>query len=51
MSDLENLDFESETVCPNCGHFCEGESECPNCGAVLETDDDELDGFQEDEES
>lgn len=46
----EDLDFEeSETVCPNCGHYCEGESDCPNCGAILEMDD-EFGGFQEEEE-
>ena len=49
MAELDDLDFDNETVCPNCGHFRDGESECPNCGAILESDD-EMDGFQEEEE-
>ena len=47
----EELDFEKEEICPNCGQFTEGESVCPHCGAVLTEEDDELEGFQEDEDS
>ncbi len=46
----EELEFEDEKVCPNCGQFCEGEKVCPHCGAILTEDDDDLDGFHEDEE-
>lgn len=50
MSELEDLGFDNETVCPNCGHNCEGETECLNCGAILKADKDDLDGFHEEDE-
>lgn len=40
----------NDEICPNCGQFTGGESSCPNCGAILDTDDDEFDGFHEEEE-
>ena len=52
--DWADLDFDEdeEKVCPNCGHtYDEAEKACPHCGAIVSQEDDELDGFQEDEES
>ena len=49
MGDVDELDFESDTTCPNCGHHIDDETECPNCGAILGNDD-ELEGFQDEEE-
>lgn len=50
MKELDDLDFEEEQVCPNCGHFCEGEKVCPNCGAIVMEEDDDMEGFHDDEE-
>jgi len=47
----EELGFEKDDVCPNCGQMTEGENVCPHCGAILTEEDDELDGFHEDEET
>lgn len=49
MGDWDELEFESEEVCPNCGKRTDGETICPYCGAHL-SGDDELQGFHEEED-
>lgn len=42
-------DLEDDDRCPNCGQYLGGDSVCPNCGAILHSEDDEFEGFQEEE--
>ncbi len=45
--DKDVLVENKEDHCPNCGQYTGGDSTCPNCGAILDTDEDEFDGFHE----
>lgn len=47
----KDLDDKNEEYCPNCGQYTGGDSSCPNCGAILDTHNDEFEGFHEEEEN
>jgi len=47
-TEFDELGFESNETCPNCGSRVGEESSCFNCGAILFNEDD-LNPFEEDE--